>query len=208
MLPNTTMLRVRSWPALGCLLVATATSGCAHGAVWRSVKSVPPDAVVLPLKGLRQTGSHCGPTALAILLRAANDPVSVKEIADQVQDSRLDRALTLDLVLYARARGHAARFRSASVPELMSSLSAGHPALLLIDLSAATRLPTGRLWHYVVAYGYSQTRRVVFVHSGVGEKTMTFDRLEQVWAPAGFWLMDLEQPMSSDSREANHDACA
>ncbi len=188
----------RSPTALAGLLVAIAAAGCAHGGVWRSVKRVPPDALVLPVKGLRQTGSQCGPTALATLLRAVNDPVSEKEVADQIQDSRLDRALTLDLVLYARARGHAARFRSASVPELMSSLSAGHPALLLIDLSAATRLPTGKLWHYVVAYGFSRTKRVVFVHSGVGEKTMTFERLERAWAPSGFWLMDLESPMPSD----------
>jgi hypothetical protein len=132
-----------------------------------------------------------------MVLNAAGDPVAEAEIAAAVLNEKVDATLSLDLLLYARARGFPADFEKGSLDVLLSTIAAGNPAILLLNLEPGVPWPLkGRpLWHYVVAYGFSRSTQVILVHSGVGPKTIAFNRLDALWKPGGFWMMHLGRPI-------------
>jgi ABC-type bacteriocin/lantibiotic exporter with double-glycine peptidase domain len=168
--------------------------GCATTRLWHGAGRAPRDAVLLDVEGLRQSGSNCGPNALAMLLAAAGDRVPVSDVTAAVQNQRLNGALSIDLVLFARSRGHAVRFCAGDLPRLREDLDQGRPALLLLDLSASLPLGLGpkHMWHYVVAYGSSASKGRIFVHSGVGEKYLRDKELLRLWEPGGYWMMTID----------------
>jgi ABC-type bacteriocin/lantibiotic exporter with double-glycine peptidase domain len=154
------------------------------------------DAVVLPVEGSRQVDSRCGPNALAMLLRSAGDSITEPEIAAAIFDTKADATLSVDLLLYARQRGFPADFSRGSADALISLLKVGRPAILLLNLQAGgpVVLKGLSMWHYVVVFGYDPRRREFLLHSGIGPKTMGSERLERLWKPGGFWMMDLGIP--------------
>lgn len=175
------------------------TTACAHGGIWRGQGKLPSDVHVLNVKGLRQVGSRCGPNVLAMVLQASGDAVSEPEIAAAILNEKLDATLSVDLLLYARSRGFPADFQRGDRDQLMRTLLSGRPVILLLNLEPGAPWPLkGRpLWHYVVAYGFSKSRNILMVHSGVGPKTISFNKLEPLWKPGGFWMMDLGKPVQN-----------
>jgi hypothetical protein len=182
-------------------LVALVVSGCAHGGIWQNPGKLPPDAIVLPVAGLRQVDNRCGPNALTMVLNAAGDPIEEAAVAAAILNKRADATLSLDLLLFARKRDFPADFESGSIERLMALIEAGQPAILLLNLEPGVPWPMkGRpLWHYVVVYGVSASRRAVLLHSGVGPKRISFDRLLKIWKPGGFWMMHLGKPIMGTS---------
>lgn len=179
---------------LGLVVLTTA---CAHTGVWREAKRAPADAHVLAIAGLRQQGSACGPTALTVLLNAAGDSVSVDEVTAAVQNKDANAALTIDLLLYARGRGFRAQFAEGSLDTLRQTLLQRIPPLLLLDIGAGLPWPASKkhLWHYVVPYGFSDAKHQFFLHSGVGAKSISFEKLSRLWARGGHWMMTLGVPV-------------
>ena len=182
---------------LAVLGFAVLTTACAHTGLWREIKRTPADAHVLAVPGLRQQGSACGPTALTVLLNAAGDRVTVDEVTAAVQNQDADAALTIDLLLYARRRGFRAQFSEGSLDTLRQTLRQGIPPLLLLDIGAGLPWPASKkhFWHYVVPYGFSDAKHQFFLHSGVGAKSISFEKLSQVWARGGHWMMTLGVPV-------------
>ncbi|MBU4268511.1 MAG: C39 family peptidase [Acidobacteria bacterium] len=162
-----------------------------HHQLWRGTGRTIPDAVILPVTGVRQHGNQCGPAALSTILNAASDPVSEKQIAAAVQNREAKASLTIDLLLYARQRGFPADFERSSIDRLLKYLENGQPCLLLLELRSAIGGKGKPLWHYVVAYGFSRSKQLVYIHSGVGAKRMNFKMLEKSWKPGDYWLMHL-----------------
>lgn len=172
--------------------------GCASAAAWRTLDRVPDAAVVLPVEGRLQVGNRCGPNALSILFAAAGKPVAEPEIARAVQNERLDGALNIDLLLYARAQGFPARFETGTIARLMSRIDDGMPTLLMMKLESRSRwsLRKIRIWHFLVVYGYSRSERVFLAHSGWGPRRITFSEIDKPWREAGYWMMDLGAPVA------------
>lgn len=189
------MLWLRTFAVSACI----ASFGCAYASSWRPLRTVPPDAVVLPVKGRLQEGNRCGPNALAILFAAAGAPLDEDTIAKAVQHERLKAALNIDLLLYARSRGFPARFETGSVDHLIETLHGRIPCLLMVRLERRSRwlVAKDRLWHYVVVYGFSRDERVFFAHTGWGARRLTFDEIQRPWAAAGYWMMHLGEPLRS-----------
>ena len=193
----------KRWLATRCFLASAVVvvlfgSACAPLLMWRGAGKLPDDAYVLPVEGLRQVGNRCGPNTLAMLLSAAGDNVSEAQVAAEIQNKTVDAALTIDLLLYARRRGFPADFERGNEQLLIRTLSEGKPTILLLNLARGSPWPIyGQpLWHYVVVYGFSLSERLLFVHSGVGPKRLSFDKLDNMWRPAGFWMMHLGIPLN------------
>lgn len=178
------------------LTIAVFVTGCAHGGLWRDAGRLPRDAVVLPVAGLEQIGSRCGPNALAMLLNASGDPITESDIAKAILNKKVNATLSLDLLLFARSRGFSADFERGTPGRLLMTLASGRPAILLLNLEPGVPWPLkGRpMWHYVVAYGFSKSRNLLFVHSGVGPKAISLSKLEPLWKPGGYWMMYLSDP--------------
>lgn len=142
-------------------------------------------------------GNRCGSNALAMILRASGDRITEPEIAKAIFNNRVDATLSVDLLLYARARGFPADFERGSTNLILQSLTSGRPVILLLNLQAGApvRLRKMSLWHYVVIYGYNRRKREFYLHSGVGEKVISFERLQPLWKSGGFWMMHLGVPV-------------
>lgn len=130
-------------------------------------------------------------------LNASGDRITEPEIAAAILNAKVDATLSIDLLLFARRRGFPADFERGSASRLMELVSSGESPILLLNLEPGVPWPLkGKpLWHYVVVYGFSKARKVVLVHSGVGTKSISFTKLEQLWKPAGFWMMHLGVPV-------------
>ncbi|HYB97350.1 MAG TPA: hypothetical protein VEC39_20425 [Vicinamibacterales bacterium] len=178
-------------------LVAAFSTGCTSATSWRPLRTVPEDAVVLPVTGRIQQGNRCGPNALAILLAASGTPIEEPVIAKAVQIDRLDGALNIDLLLFARAQGYSAQFETGSVERLVQRIEEGLPALLMMKLERRSRwfFPRELVWHFMVVYGVSRTDRVFLAHSGWGPRRVKFEELDESWARAGRWMMHLAKPL-------------
>lgn len=161
---------------------------------------MPADAVVLPVEGRVQQGNRCGPNALAILLAAGGKPVDEPTIAKAVQIDRLDGSLNIDLLLFARAQGFKAKFETGTVERLIERVQQRIPTLVMMKLERRSRwfVTKKRVWHFMVVYGFSRSERVVLAHSGWGPRRLTFEELDEPWALAGRWMMDLGQPIVTD----------
>ena len=183
------------WPLIALTAVA---SGCAHGGVWKNPGRLPAGATVLPVAGLDQIGNRCGPNALAMVLNASGDPITESAIAAVILNEKVDATLSLDLLLFARTRGYPAEFEKGDLDLLLGTLASGRAAILLLNLEPGVPwLLKGRpLWHYVVAFGFSQAKQELYVHSGVGPKSIAFKRLTPMWKPGGFWMMHLGTPVT------------
>lgn len=182
-----------SRPLPWAVVLAISISGCAHAGPWQNVGRLPTDATVLPVAGLEQIDNRCGPNVLAMVLNAYGDPIEEPAIAESILNEKADATLSLDLLLFARARGFPADFEKGNLESLLTTIASGRPVILLLNLEPGVPWPLkGRpLWHYVVAYGFSKSKEALLVHSGVGPKIIRFNRLESMWKPGGFWMMHL-----------------
>lgn len=186
---------------LPCVTLLTG-GGCVHVRPWNTPAPQVPDAWLLDVAGRHQQGNECGPNALAIALRASGDDLPYADLRQALQPPGSDAALTVDLLLFARRRGFDARFAAGAIEGVVAALREGLPVILLLELSLAQskRARRGELWHYVVAYGYSARRREVYVHSGVGPKAISYERLGRLWAPGGRWMMTLGRRVARAGR--------
>jgi ABC-type bacteriocin/lantibiotic exporter with double-glycine peptidase domain len=177
----------------------TAATGCAHASLWKTAGKLPADTVVLPVKAQRQVDNRCGPNALAMALNATGDPIGESAIAAAILNPRVDATLSIDLLLFARQRGFPADFERGSAARLIELVSSGEAPILLLNLEPGAPWPLkGRpLWHYVVVYGFSRSRGLVLIQSGIGPKSMPLAMLDRLWKPGGFWLMHLGRPVSA-----------
>jgi hypothetical protein len=135
-----------------------------------------------------------------MLLRASGDSITEPEIAASIFDPTAGATLSVDLLLLARDRGFPADFETgATTARLVEGLRAGRPAILLLNLQAGGPVVLKRfsMWHYVVVFGFDPLTRDFLLHSGIGPKLMDEKRLERLWKPGGFWMMDLGRPVSA-----------
>ena len=196
-IPFGLVVRLRVIFHFAAVIVAISGTGCARG-MWQGIRTTPADAHVLPVAGQRQVGSRCGSNALSTLLAAAGERGPESEVGAAIQNQQADAALTVDLLLYARSRGFPADFDRGNRELLFDTLTRGEPCLLLLNLEPAAPWPmkVKPMWHYVVAYGFSRSKQIIYVHSGVGPKAIRLDKLDAMWKPGGFWMMHLGVPLT------------
>ena len=171
---------------------ACLTSGCA-------VFAEPPQSAALaaaPPTGLAarvelrevpffpQTPYHCGPAALATVLVHGGLPATPESLADAVFLPAREGALQTEMLAAARRGGALAVPLPPRLQALLEELAAGHPVLVLLNLS----LPVMPRWHYAVVVGYDLAAREMVLRSGTTERlTMGFSVFERTWARGAHW---------------------
>jgi len=157
-----------------------AGAGKGAGAVQSSEAPAPFPSVIAGVPFLPQEDDTCGPSSLAMVLGFLGRDVSTLEIVRETRTEGLKGTLITDLTDAARRRGFAAEVVDLDLPRLRERISAGVPAILLVDLGIWT-------WsrpHYLVAYGW--TPEGVVAHSGRERgKVIPFSTLDSQWAKMG-----------------------
>ncbi|WP_395402040.1 PA2778 family cysteine peptidase [Pseudoduganella sp. UC29_106] len=129
---------------------------------------------------------QCGPAALAMLLGAAAVDTSPEALVPEVYLPGREGSLQLELLAAARHHGALAAPISPRLDALLAEIDAGHPVLVLQNLS----LPIVPKWHYAVVIGYDLDRGEVILRSGTTRRmTMPLSTFEHTWSRSGYWGM-------------------
>jgi tetratricopeptide (TPR) repeat protein len=127
---------------------------------------------------------QCGPAALAMALGAAGIDASPEALVPEVYLPGREGSLQIELLAAARQHGALAAPIAPRLDALLAELDAGHPVLVLQNLS----LPIVPKWHYAVVIGYDLDSGEVILRSGTTRRmTMPLSTFEHTWARSGFW---------------------
>lgn len=129
---------------------------------------------------------QCGPAALAMVLGAAGIATPPEALVDEVYLPGREGSLQIELLAAGRRHGALSVPIAPRLEALLAELDAGHPVLVLQNLS----LPIAPKWHYAVVIGYDIGRGEVILRSGTTRRMMMpLSTFEHTWSRSGFWGM-------------------
>ncbi|RRQ21725.1 PA2778 family cysteine peptidase [Thiohalobacter thiocyanaticus] len=138
-----------------------------------------------------QQDYQCGPAALATVLNAAGVEIMPEALTPDVYLPGRRGSLQTELIAAARQHGRVPYQLTPEVEALIRQLQAGHPVLVLQNLSIAA-LPR---WHYAVVIGYSSSNDQFILRSGT-ERRKRMDRnlFLRTWRRADHWALVVLPP--------------
>lgn len=150
-----------------------------------------------------QTPYHCGPAALATVLRHAGLEASPEALGEAVFLPAREGSLQTEMLVGARRAGAVAMRLPKSLNALLQEIAAGQPVVVLQNLGLAI----AARWHYAVAVGYDLVRGEIVLRSGTIEReVLALGTFEHTWQRGDFWafvaLSPGRLPVSIDEREA------
>lgn len=164
--------------------VAAAAGGCATTPL--PSPGAAPTARVEGVPFHPQERHQCGPAALAMTLGWSGVAADPDALAPRLFVPQREGTLQPELLAQARQHDRLAYRLRPELDALLAELAAGHPVLVLQNLS----LPWWPRWHYSVVIGYDAERRQVTLHSG----TTAFHEVPlatflRTWARGGNWAL-------------------
>lgn len=151
---------------------------------------LPMEAEVSDVPFFPQEENYCGPAALATVVTWTGVSVDPEQIAEKVYTPGRQGTLQSDIVAAARREGRLA-VPVASLRDVMTEIAAGHPVLVLQNLSFGW-YPQ---WHYAVVVAYSIENQVVVLRSGrEPERKVPIDTFEHTWARGDHWALVVLNP--------------
>lgn len=186
-------------PALAVLVVSALLPGCAtpqmklvHANLHTNAHasslpaSLPAQAVMASVPFFAQKEYECGPASLAMVFHAAGIAVTPQALLEQVYLPARKGSLQVEMLAATRRQGLLALTLPPSMSALLQEVAAGHPVLVLQNLS----LPVYPVWHYAVVIGYDLERNTLTLHSGETERMeMSAFTFERTWARGNYWAM-------------------
>lgn len=140
-----------------------------------------------------QEDYYCGPAALASLLTYYGHPTTQDEIAQDIFLPRHFGTLSMDLLLYSKAKGLDTKVVEGNLNLLKSEIEQKHPIVVFLNLGLKI-FPKG---HFITVVGYDDLNQAIIAHSGrEPEQRIPYVRLLQAWEKTGFWtlLVNPKQP--------------
>lgn len=150
----------------------------------RSAEFAPkPDFYINNVPFFPQERYYCGPASLASVINFYGISVSEEEIAKQVYNPKLNGALSMDMLNYARAKGLDAAYYKGSMEDIKKEISLGRPLIIFLDLGYSFY----PVRHYIVAVGYDDKTDYLIAHSGAEKnKIFSYKGIQAAWERTGF----------------------
>ena len=172
---------------LGALLLGL-ISGCSTLGITPSLSEFPRDiprqTELSDTPFFPQQDNHCGPAALATLLRHRQIPVTPESLESLTYLPGLAGSLQIELAATARQQGVVVYPLSGRLNDLLREIAAGNPVLILQNQAFAW-FPR---WHYAVGVGYDLERQLLILRSGRERRWITgFRTFMNTWNRAGNW---------------------
>lgn len=121
-----------------------------------------PGDILLEVPFIKQTGSHCGPSALAMVANYYGNNITATEIADAVYTPNRQGSLQIEMVAATRSLGLVPYVMNMDLESLYTELDHERPVIVFQNLSLGI-LPK---WHYSVVTGRSPDGEKLLLHSG------------------------------------------
>ncbi|MBI5326684.1 MAG: C39 family peptidase [Deltaproteobacteria bacterium] len=126
---------------------------------------------------------YCGPASLSSVINFYGVAASEEEITKEVYNPKLNGAISIDILKYARAKGFDASYYKGSLPEIKKEISAERPVILFVDFGYGFY----PVRHYMVAIGYNDEIGYLIAHSGTEkDKTFSYSEIQNAWEKTGF----------------------
>lgn len=180
-------LRAVAFTALACL------AGCAtQSRIPESAQARLPARIELTATPFFPQDRHqCGPASLATALHAAGHPADPKQLEPWLYLPEREGALQAEMLAAARRQGALALPAPGDLAGLFSELDAGHPVVVLQNLSLAW----APRWHYAVVIGYDLPGGQVVLRSGTTQRElMPLRTFDHTWARSGRWGLIVSPP--------------
>jgi len=133
-----------------------------------------------------QEDHYCGPAALASLLTYYGHPTTQDEIAQSIYLPQHVGTLSMDLLLYAKAKGLDTQVIEGNLNLLKSEVDQRHPIVVFLNLGLKT-FPRG---HFIIVIGYDEQAQTIFAHSGrEAELPIPYDQFLTAWGKTGFFAL-------------------
>lgn len=134
---------------------------------------------------IRQKREHCGPATLAMVLGYYNVFLSQEELAEEFYRKEISGTLNLDLLISARRHGFDAETPVGSRDLLKKYISLNIPVIVMVRTSSDPER-----YHYLVIYGYDDTKELFRIHSGsTRDGTIGYREFDHIWNPTGNWML-------------------
>lgn len=158
----------------GCSTVSNTKEGIYQNPGTSYIKDVP---------FFSQKRYYCGPASLASVMNFYGVSVSEEETAKQVYNPKLNGALSMDMLNYARAKGLDAAYYKGSMEDIKKEISLGRPVIMFLDLGYFFY----PVRHYIVAVGYDDKIGYLIAYSGAEkDKTFSYREIQAAWEKTGF----------------------
>jgi tetratricopeptide (TPR) repeat protein len=153
---------------------------------------LPPRVELDALPFFPQTPYHCGPAALATVLRHAGfEQASPESLGEQVFLPAREGSLQIEMLAAARRAGALAVMLPGTLAALCTELAAGQPMVVLQNLGLAI----APRWHYAVPAGYDLAVHELVLRSGTTRRErLDFALFERTWARGGHWAFAALRP--------------
>ena len=161
-----------------------ALSGCSlHRQAIPWPADAPGRVAIAEVPFFAQEQYQCGPAALAMALGWSGAAVTPDDLVPEVYTPARHGSLQTALIGAARRHGRIA-YPFTGTDELLAELAAGHPAIVLVNLSFFW-YPK---WHYAVAVGYDQPQGEIILHSGtIRHERLSLRVFTNIWSRSTSW---------------------
>lgn len=179
------------------LLTSVLLAGCASQSLQYSglTSTLDGDARRIELEDtpfFSQTANHCGPAALATVLRASGVvEASPETLAPQVYLPARRGTLQAELLAATRRANRIPYVLEPKLADLLREVNAGNPVLVLQNL----RLASWPKWHFAVVIGYDLDVGEIILRSGEERRQIvSMRRFERTWQKGDYWALVVAPP--------------
>ncbi|HEX4842538.1 MAG TPA: PA2778 family cysteine peptidase [Limnobacter sp.] len=193
------------WTRLaGSALLVGALSGCALvPTVPQNLESSVASQPAVELNNVpffAQADYFCGPASLAMVLNHQGADTQPNALADLVYLPGRQGSLQLEMLAAPRQLGYLAYTLEPNLPALFSALNAGHPSVVLLNLS----LQIAPQWHYAVVVGYQPSTNRMILRSGPNAREeIPLATFLKLWERSNNWAFVVIEPHAAPPRFAN-----
>jgi ABC-type bacteriocin/lantibiotic exporter with double-glycine peptidase domain len=175
------------------LLLALLGSGCAPVTLdtVRGDVAAGHGHLIATVPFIAQETFHCGPAALAMVLRYWGAAADAEEIGRALYLPSARGVLNLELEFEARRRGFRTQTFEGTLDRVKAELRRGRPVIVFQDLG---RGPLS-VPHFAVLLGYDDRTEVVVLHSGTTPyRVLSYAEFLRTWAARRGWSLLIMPP--------------
>jgi predicted double-glycine peptidase len=182
--------------AIALVMAMVVVAGCAPTTQTAQLdRRPPPDlaavAELTEVPFFPQKRYQCGPAAMATVLSHAGFATKPDTLVDEVYVPEKRGALRTEMRAAARARGAVPYALEPELEQVLQTVDAGHPVLVMQNLG----IDWWPRWHYAVVVGYDLGKRHVVLRTGETRRRVTLmSTFERTWMRADRWAQVVVAP--------------
>jgi predicted double-glycine peptidase len=170
------------------LILGVLVSGCATTQGITGEDHYGPVHMIRDVPFYPQEDYQCGPASLAGVMNYWGIPDTPDDIAKAIYSRSARGTLTIDMVLYAQARGLHASHYAGSLDDLRRKIDSGSPLIVLVDYGFSIMQTN----HFMVVIGYRD--QAVIANSGRHEKkVISVQDFLKSWEKTKYWTLLIQR---------------